>query len=259
MKTRYQYLVLCVISAWGFLGGTPGAIAQQPKEPIRVLVLTGRNNHSWQETTPKLQQILETTGGFHVDTTVPPAGLTRENLARYDVILSNWNSWGSGSAELEAEWTPEVRAAYLDFVREGKGHVTVHAGGSSFYEGWPEYQQVALVNLNLTATTHGPQHEFAVRIDRADHPLTSGMRQFTMLDELWVKPGVVPQAVVLASAWSGPENGAARTDQWEPSAVSAPFGKGRCFATLLGHDAAAMDNSEFQTLLVRGVRWAAAK
>jgi hypothetical protein len=35
------------------------------------------------------------------------------------------------------------------------------------------------------------------------------------------------------------------------------FGKGRCFALLLGHDARTMQNAGFQALLVRGTEWAA--
>jgi len=39
--------------------------------------------------------------------------------------------------------------------------------------------------------------------------------------------------------------------------VTATYGKGRCFATLLGHDAQIMENADFQRLLIRGVSWAA--
>jgi type 1 glutamine amidotransferase len=241
-------------------GSLPLRAAEPPGDadsPIRVLILTGRNNHNWKETTPALRSVLVDSGKFSVDTTVPPAGLTKENLQNYDVILSDWNSWGRGSKENEAEWTGSVREAYLDFVRQGKGHVTVHAGGSSFYEGWPEYRQVALVFWNLGATGHGRQHEFPVRIDQPQHPATAGVGDFTIRDELWNKPGVVSGATVLASAYSDKQNEPRGTDQWEPSVVIAKYGQGRCFATLLGHDAKVMENEGFQQLLIRGVQWAA--
>ena len=237
------------------IGADPSA--EDSEGPIRVLILTGRNNHNWKETTPMLQKLLETSGPFRVDTTVPPQGLTKDNLQRYDVILSNWNSWGAGSKEAEAAWTDEVREAYLDFVRGGKGHVTVHAGGSAFYEGWPEYRKVSLVFWDLGTTGHGRQHEFEVRIDQADHPVMAGLESFTIRDELWNKPGVTPGATVLASAYSDKQNEPRGTGQWEPSVVIANYGQGRCFATLLGHDAKIMENEGFQQLLVRGVQWAA--
>lgn len=248
--------LFCLMFACCF-GIGPDLSAQDSEHPIRVLILTGRNNHNWEETTPALQKLLETSGPFRVDTTVPPAGLTEENLDRYDVILSNWNSWGGGSKEVEAEWTAEVRRAYLDFVRNGGGHVTVHAGGSSFYEGWPEYRRVALVFWDLGNTGHGRQREFAVRLGRSDHPITTGLKSFTIHDELWNKPGVVSGATVLASAYSDREKEARGTGEWEPSVVTAQFGRGRCFATLLGHDAKVMENECFRRILLRGVEWAA--
>ena len=257
MKHLQNCLLLsavCLLSAVGF--GTD-ASAEDPGVPIRVLILTGRNNHNWRETTLMLQQVLEASGKFHVDTTVPPQGLTRENLSNYDVILSDWNSWGAGSKKAEAAWTAATRQAYLDFVRSGKGHVTVHAGGSSFYEGWPGYREVSLVYWNPGVTGHGRQHEFKVRIDKPDHPLVAALEGFTMRDELWNKPGVVQGATVLASAYSDKQHEPGGTNQWEPSVVAATYGQGRCFATLLGHDAKIMENKGFQQLLIRGVQWAA--
>jgi hypothetical protein len=229
----------------------------EPPEAIRVLILTGRNNHNWKETTPKLESLLESTGKFCVKTAVPPEGLTGENLQEYDVIFSDWNSWGRGSDEAEAKWTVEMRGAYLDFVRQGKAHVTIHAGGSSFYDGWPEYRKVALIYWNLGTTGHGRQHEFRVRIDRPRHPVTAGLGEFKIHDELWNKPGVVDGATILASAYSDKTNEAKGTDEWEPSVVVGQYGQGRCFAIVLGHNAKAMENDGFRILLTRGVEWAA--
>jgi type 1 glutamine amidotransferase len=245
-----------LLTTLAFLLAASPAVAEDSASTIRVLILTGQNNHNWKASTPKLQDLLEATGKFSVDTTVPPQGLTRDNLQNYDVILSNWNSWGRGSKQTEAEWTDEVREAYLDFVRQGKGHITIHAGGSSFYEGWPEYRKVALVFWNLGATGHGRQHEFKVRIDQPDHAVMAGLEEFTVRDELWNKPGVVEGATVLASAFSDKQNEPRGTDQWEPSVVIASYGQGRCFATLLGHDEKTMADEEFQQLLIRGTQWA---
>ena len=247
-----SFVILLLLGGFG-----TDASAEDPGDPIRVLILTGRNNHNWKATTPMLQRVLQESGKFQVDTTVPPQGLTRENLASYDVILSDWNSWGGGSKEAEAAWTAAARQAYLDFVRGGKGHVTIHAGGSSFYEGWPEYRKVSLVYWNLGTTGHGRQHEFKVRIDQPDHPLTAGLEGFTTRDELWNRPGVVEGATVLASAYSDKQAEPSGTNQWEPTVVAATYGQGRCFATLLGHDAKLMENKGFQQLLIRGVQWAA--
>jgi type 1 glutamine amidotransferase len=257
MKRLRNCLLLSVVLILSLVGFAATASAEDPDAPIRVLILTGRNNHNWKTTTPMLKKVLEASGKFQVDTTVPPQGLSSENLKNYDVILSDWNSWGGGSKEAEAAWTAATRQAYLDFVRGGKGHVTIHAGGSSFYKDWPEYRKVSLVYWNLGVTGHGRQHEFKVRIDKSDHPLAAALEGFTILDELWNKPGVVPGATVLASAYSGKQNEPNDASPGEPSVVAATYGKGRCFATLLGHDAKVMENDGFQKLLLSGVEWAA--
>lgn len=247
--------VLLWTAPHGFAEGDPEAPAAD--SAIRVLVLTGRNNHNWKETTPAIQRILEEAGGMTVDTTVPPEGLSAEKLAAYDVIVSDWNSWGREAQKAEAAWTPEVRKAYLDFVRGGKGHVTIHAGGSSFYKDWPEYRKVALVFWDKGVTSHPRQHDFKVRIDQGDHAVTKGLGGFTTKDELWMRPGVVEGATVLASGFSPKD--VKGSGNWEPVVVTAEYGKGRCFATLLGHDAATMRNEGFQEVVVRGVRWAAGR
>ncbi len=231
------------------------AFTDPAPEPVRVLILSGKNNHNWKQTTPRLKEILEKSGKFTVDVTVPPEGLTADNLARYGAILSNWNSWGKGAKEAEA-WGEPARKAYLDFVRKGKGHVTVHAGGSSFYAGWPEYRKVSLIYWNKGKTGHGPQHTFKVRIDKPDHPAMRGVEPFETRDELWNQPGISEGATVLASSYS--DKAAAKgTGAWEPAVVSASYGEGRCFATLLGHDGKTMEHPGFQALLINGTGWAA--
>jgi hypothetical protein len=237
------------------LAGPLSASPQDAPGKIRVLILTGSNNHDWKQTTPKLKEILEGSGRFSVETTVPPEGISADNLRRFDAILSNWNSWGKDAKKLE-DWPAASRSAYLDFVRGGKGHVTVHAGGSSFYRDWPEYRKVSLVYWDLKKTHHGAKHSFKVRVDKADHPVLKGQAEFIQGDELWNAPGVAEGCEVLASSFSDPAK-AKGTGQWEPAVVAASYGQGRCLATLLGHDAGDMKSPEFQRLLLRGVEWAA--
>ena len=70
---------------------------------------------------------------------------------------------------------------------------------------------------------------------------------------------VVEGATVVASGYSPKRDGIKGSGNWEPVAVTAGYGKGRCFATLLGHDVTMMQNDGFKELLIRGVRWAAGR
>ena len=92
---------------------------------IRVLILTGRNNHDWRATTPVLRAALEATGRFDVRVTEEPAGLDEKTLRPYHVLVSNYCG---------PRWGAAAEAAVAGFVREGKGLVVVHAASYPFGE-----------------------------------------------------------------------------------------------------------------------------
>ena len=221
-------------------------------EPLtRVLILSGQNNHDWRQTTPKLKAILESAGHFSVAITEHPEQCDAETFSKYDVLLSNWNTFGSPTV---TNWPSATREAFLAFVRGGKGFVSVHAGTSSFYD-WQEYQQLAGGSWKIGQTGHGPVHEFAVKIVNHEHPITRGLTNFLTTDELWHRAGLQTNIQVLATAYSAPEKQGSGAD--EPIAFVTQYGRGRCFNLLLGHNRNAMDAAGFQQLLSRGTEWAA--
>jgi type 1 glutamine amidotransferase len=238
--------------ALGLLGSLASGRAAAAGEEIRVLLLSGQNNHDWKATTPELLAILRESGGFAIDVNEKPELITVRLLEPYDVILSNWNSFGLDLRD--SDWPAEVRTAYLDFVRRGKGHVVVHAGSSSFPD-WGDYRRLTLANWKMGQTSHGPNHEFPVRMENASHPVTAGLRTFTITDELWRRPGLVEEAEVLASSFSAADTQG--TEGWEPAVLAGRFGEGRSLTVLLGHDVRAMANPGFRQLVRRAVEWAA--
>ena len=240
-----RFIVVSALVAAFSISSTTGA------EKIRVLLLTGNNNHDFKTSTPFVKKILEESGKFTVIETVPPKGMTADELAKFDVIVSNWNSWkNTKNAE---GWPDEVKQAYLDFVKNGKGHVNVHAGGSSFYKGWDEYRKVVLMFWEKGKTGHGRQHEFTVNIDDKTHPVTAGIKDFNIFEELWEKPGVVEDARAIASA----EHATKKDGKKHPVIIVGQYGKGRCLATTLGHGVKNMANDGFKQVLLRGTEWAA--
>lgn len=222
------------------------------ERPLRVLIFSGQNNHDWQLTTPELQRILTQSGRFTVDITEHPETCNAETLARYDVILSNWNTFGE-KATIK-DWPPEMREAFVNFVRNGGGSVVVHAGGSSFLD-WADYQKIIGGTWVPKTTGHGPRHEFEVKFTTADHPIVRGLAPFRTTDELWHRMVLQPEMTVLATAFSAPDMKGTGKD--EPMVIVTQFGKGRGFTMALGHDVEAMQSPGFQALLIRGTEWAA--
>ncbi len=240
MKTSHclKMPVWALIIAAFVLGDAVSAFASE--KPIRVLLFSGQNNHDWKTTTPKLKSILTDSGRFTVEVTERPEQCTAGTFAHCDVIVCNWNAWGQVPV---TNWPAATREAFLNFIRNGGGHVAVHAGASSFYD-WPEYQQIGGASWELGKTSHGAPHEFIVQ-PGAEHPITRGLAPFKTQDELWIKPGLHPAAKVIATA------------DGQPLVVTTEFGRGRGLALLLGHSAGFMETPGFQALLLRGAEWAA--
>jgi hypothetical protein len=201
-------------------------------------------------------EALKATGRFEVEVTEAFHTFKPGQLDRYDVILSNWNLWKymKDGIPPELDWSPELRRAYVEFVRNGKGHVAIHAGSSTFYD-WPEYQEICVATWKLGQTGHGKPHVFEVRIDQPDHPITKGITGFKKWDELWHRIHAQPGATVLASSYSTKESKG--TDNWEPNTLVRNFGTGRTVYNSFGHSKEAYDSPEFRVLLARMVEWAA--
>lgn len=218
-------------------------------EPIKVLLLSGRNNHEWKQTTPKLQEILTQSKFFTVSITESPDTISEKFLKQFQLILSNWNSW----PELKCSWSEATKNALLNFVRAGNGIAFVHAAGSANYD-WPEFQQMGAAAWG-DSTKHGKVAAFELKFTDSDCPVTKGLANFRTTDELWVDSRISGKHRVLAEAFASPDNSG--SGEMEPILFCGNFGKGRTFTTLLGHDANSMKNLGFQTLLLRGCEWAA--
>lgn len=218
---------------------------------IEVLIFSGKNNHKWQFTTLAIQKILEEGGKFNVTVTNNPENLNPKELNRYDVILSNWNTWPDVTG---ARWNPDLEKAFLEFISSGKGFVNIHAGSSTLQD-WPEFQQIAGGTWGKDVTGHGPIHTFKVSIEDQEHPVMKGLKEFYIKDELWNNTKFQDDIHVLCSAYSTPAKKG--TDKNEPIVVTTQYGKGRGFYSVLGHNKASMQNNAWKTLLLRGTEWAA--
>src|SRR5690554_1846311 len=88
-------------------------------KPIEVLILSGSNNHDWKNTTPFLSRIFSESNLFSVENTEKPDTLKSSDLANFDVVVSNWNSW----PENDLRWPGSTEKALLSFIRKRGGFV----------------------------------------------------------------------------------------------------------------------------------------
>jgi type 1 glutamine amidotransferase len=234
------------------------ADAREDKQ-IKVLIITGDHGHAWKETTPFIQEFL-TKAGMKVDVTETPSkDLTEQNLAKYDVLLLNYKDTQNGKPE--SRWSDENKKAFTEAVKNGKGLVVYHHASSAFVgksDFDNEFEKVIAGGWRRKGD-HGKRHPFNVAIRKADHPITKGMpAEFAHSnDELYQNSVMFDDSTVLATAFSDKSIDPKNSGKAEPVVWVAKYGKGRVCENVLGHDVAAMKSLGFQTLLIRGVEWAA--
>jgi hypothetical protein len=261
-----------------------GLAAAQSKLPI--LIVDGVNNHDWQTATRELTSILTATGRFQVDVSTSPDrdapaeawSQWRPRFDAYRAVLLNWNG---GHLDDGLRWPPEVESALIQYVRSGGGVIVFHAANNAFLK-WPEYNEMISLGwrnpdfgLGLVIGPdrkivvipagegrkpgHGPRHDFQMNVLEPDHPITRG------LPKQWLQPseqlthgqhGPATGLTILTYAWSKDVN------ENEPMDWVRSYGRGRVYTTMLGHTWKNEDNPnfrcrEFQTLIARGVEWAA--
>jgi type 1 glutamine amidotransferase len=229
------------------------------QEAIKTLLITGQNNHNWWYTSRVHEDTLEATGRFEVDVTETPETVLADaaRLATYKLIVLDYNDAGKSP-----RWGEAAEANFLKAVASGTGVVAIHASNNAF-KGWTEYEKM-LGLMWREGTGHGKVHEFTVEIVDAQHPVTAGLAPFATTDELYHKlanPQKSPYSL-LAQAMSSTDSGG--TGAQEPMALTLAYGKGRVFATPLGHVWPGADDTKtsvlttgFRTLLSRGAEWAA--
>jgi len=227
---------------------------------VKVLIITGDEYHKWKETAPFLKEVL-TRAGHKVDVTETPSkDLTADNLARYDVLLLNYRDTPKGAKDNPASvWSDDNKKAFLDAIKGGKGLYVYHFSSSAFTgtsDFDKEYEKVLAGGWRKQGN-HGKMHEFTVTV-RKEHPITAGIKEFKHgRDELYQNSVMLPDSEVLATAFSDKDKDPKNTGKHEPVVWVAAYGKGRVCENVLGHDVEAMKGLGFQTLLIRGVEWAA--
>jgi lipid-A-disaccharide synthase-like uncharacterized protein len=105
---------------------------------------------------------------------------------------------------------------------------------------------------------HGPQWPYEVKVFDKSSPIMAGMpEKWThAADELYQgQRGPAQDMTILATAFAPKTKGG--NDANEPMVWTIPFGKGRVFVNLLGHDEKSVAHPGCKALMLRGTEWAA--
>jgi type 1 glutamine amidotransferase len=141
----------------------------------------------------------------------------------------------------EPKLTPQQKSDLLSFVRNGKGLVAIHSAIGSF-RGWPEFAgMIGGQNEERPAA----KEDWDVTVLDTANPLMSLLPKSFRIRDNFSPVALQKDARVLA-----------QSDDGSPIVWIKSYGKGRVFASQIGHEDTAWDRSDVQHLYREGIRWA---
>ena len=240
-------LAVFAVAAATVLGMAGAASPQEAK--IKTLLITGDDvkAHPWKETAQATKEVLTDSGKFDV-TVVEDLEILgkKDELQKYDLMVyMRFNT-----KKEKGEPTEEGKANLLDFVKNGKGFVVCHLASASFNK-WEEWNKLCGRYWIMGKSGHGPRSVFKSKIADKNDPITKGLEDFEVDDELYAKLFGEEKIHVLVEAESG------WSKKTEPLVFTLEYGKGRVFHNAYGHDAKPIKTPAVVKLMVRGSQWAA--
>jgi len=161
--------------------------------------------------------------------------LTPSDLAPFRVIV-NYTTF--------MEPTAAQAGALNSAVFRGTGFVGIHGATATFWNS-PEYLRM----LGGTFIVHDEFKRFGVNFTSVrcveEHPITAGIEDFEIEDELYIVEGDQTQWHIIARG------------EGHPLLYTKTYGSGRVHYNALGHDLRALQHPSFQQLVLNAVAWAA--
>ncbi len=220
------------------LAGGPGA---QDARPLRVFIRAGQKTHGpGEHDHPRFlaewKDLLKARGA-EVDGAMgfPSA----EQLAKADVLVMYAPEGGTIS--------PDERARLEAFLKRGGGIAVIHDAVCGTDPQW-----FKTVVGGAWEHRHSKFHHGEVGLYFADrrHPITRGLSNFFLDDEIYWDLHLMPEARVLANSFRIPH-------EIKPQLWVYEKDDYRAFVSLQGHRHASFSLPHYRALLLRGIAWAA--
>jgi len=243
MKRCLPNLAVVVLVVVGLC--SVAAAADKPAK-IQALLITGDDVgvHPWRELSEATREAMVLSDRIDVRVCEDPLILESEAaLKAYDVIVFTMYNQ---SVPLI---TPQAQENLLSFVKGGKGFYVQHLASASFKQ-WPAFGELCGRHWVMGKSGHGPRSVFKAQIAK-EHPITKGLKDFDIDDELYAGlqgSGEIDVLVTADSDWS---------KKTVPLVFTSDYGKGRSVHNAFGHDGKVILDENIQKLIARGVEWAA--
>ncbi|HPG38386.1 MAG TPA: ThuA domain-containing protein [bacterium] len=162
--------------------------------------------------------------------------------------------------DMAQEISSEQKTALFNLLAQGKGLVFLHHSLAA-YQNWDDFEKIigghyheqpfSRDGQQFPASTYKHDVEMDLHISNANHPVTAGLTDFNLIDEVYggfsVLSGITPLLTT-----THPECG-------NPVAWAHTCGKSRIVYILPGHDHVAYADDNYRRLVWQAICWAANK
>lgn len=203
----------------------------------------GWDGHEPEACTRRLAAMLDE-DGFEVETHPGTDILAATDLMRFDLIVPMMT---------QVQLAPEELKALIAAVAAGTGLGGFHGGMGDTFRAEPSYQYMT---GGQWVAHPGNVIDYRVTVTRGDDPIMAGIEDFDYRSEQYYLHVDPANEVLATTTFDGAH------DPWTKGAVmpvvwKKRYGAARVFYSALGHKASELDHPQMQTILRRGLAWAA--
>jgi uncharacterized protein len=222
--------------------------ALNAENPVRVLIITSGHEFERQ---PFFAMFDAMTGITYSSVEHPAANALYNDPALKEVDALVFYDMNQTISE-------QQKAGFLAMLKQGKGVVFLHHSLAS-YQSWDEFTAVRGGKYVLPellpesqkekASTYRHDVEVNVHVVNPQHPVTQGLADFVLHDEVYGNYEVRPDVVPLL-----------RTDHPQSTPVIAwatQYGASKIVYIQPGHDHWTYDNANYRRLVENAIRWVA--
>jgi type 1 glutamine amidotransferase len=234
------YVALFLLA--GFTKHTP------TPQKIKVLVITG--GHEFEHAA--FYNVFDAIQNITYDTLMQPRAnelISSSEVNRYDALVFY---------DMVDSISPARQQAYINLLNKGKAMIFLHHSLVS-YQGWPEFIKIVggqyhtspvVVNGDTLRATYEHDVDMPVKVEDKQHPITSGISDFEILDEVYGGVEIMPTIKPLLST-TQPKS--MRYIAWINH-----YGNSDVVYIQLGHGPTAYANTNYRRLIQQAIEWSAA-
>ena len=257
------------------LVGLTSTLAAEQK-PLRILVVAGGCCHDYATQKEVLKKGIEARVNAVVEVAYDP---TKSTKPLFELFKSP--DWGKNfdvvvHDECAADITDQAYVANIvNAHKNGLPAVNLHCAMHSYR--WGSFKEPVKAGadnaswyemLGLQSTGHGPQQPIAITFTDKSHPVTTGLADWTTInEELYNNVQILGAKTLATGLQKVPEKKDKKgkvTPASEANAIvvwTNEFGpkKTRIFSTTIGHNNATVEDARYLDLVARAVLWSAGK